>query len=435
MKIKVLCLLSIIAFFVIACEESDSDLQSLKLSESSFSDISSGGDVLKVEIVCNSSWEVSSSPQWCTFDVTEGKGNHQLNITVIDNIDSSERTGEIAITSGVTKKTIQIKQQASTATEEFHYKLPVIFHVLYSNPNDDLQYINKGWMAQLLDAVNRYYEGSGISPNMNLEFTLATTMPKTGETLEEPGVERIRWTKNYPINCEAFMTDNNENYTYLLWDPNQYINVMVYNFTQSGTNTTLGISHLPFATKDNQLDGLTVAPSPQLVLANLKYPHCVSLNSLYINERSNNTTYSTTDVVVTLAHELGHYLGLHHVFSDSPTDPCADTDYCDDTPNYDKSKYDNEYFADAFQNRETQPEKWTMKYLVKRQNCDGSWFDSHNLMDYVISYSDQFTVDQNTRIRHVLTYSPFIPGPKKGQSSTRSVVSEEPLDLPISIAK
>lgn len=435
MKIRVLCLLSIFAFFIIACEESDSESQSLRLSESSFNDVSSGGDVLEVEIVCNSSWKMTSSPQWCTFDATEGKGDHLLNITVIANIESSERVGEITITSGTTKKTIQVRQQASIAIEEFHYKLPVIFHVLYSDSNKELQYVNKGWMAQLLNAVNKYYKGSGISPDMNLEFTLATAMPKTGEKLDEPGVERIRWDKDYPIDYEAFMTNNDEKYTYLLWDPNQYINIMVYNFKQSSeTNVTLGVSHLPFATKDNPLDGLTVAPKPQLVIGNLKYPHCVSINSSFIYELSSDELYSTTDVVATLAHELGHYLGLHHVFSDTPADPCADTDYCDDTPSYNKSQYD-EYYMDAYENRYTQPQKWTMKYLVKRYSCDGSWFDSRNLMDYAFSYSDQFSADQNARVRHVLTYSPLVPGPKKGQSSTRSVASEEPLDLPIRIAK
>ena len=37
-------------------------------------------------------------------------------------------------------------------------------------------------------------------------------------------------------------------------------------------------------------------------------------------------------------------------------------------------------------------------------------------MDYSVSYSDRFTDDQRDRIRHVLTYSPLIPGPKSYQT-------------------
>ena len=55
-------------------------------------------------------------------------------------------------------------------------------------------------------------------------------------------------------------------------------------------------------------------------------------------------------------------------------------------------------------------------------------------MDYSVTYSDRFTNDQRSRIRHVLTYSPLIPGPKQGQTQTRSVV-EGPIDLPIRTAR
>ena len=55
-------------------------------------------------------------------------------------------------------------------------------------------------------------------------------------------------------------------------------------------------------------------------------------------------------------------------------------------------------------------------------------------MDYSVSYSDRFTDDQRDRIRHVLTYSPLIPGPKKGVTKTRSATAT-PLDLPIRVIK
>lgn len=310
-------------------------------------------------------------------------------------------------------------------TETFHYELPVIFHVLYKDKNNSNQYVSKERLAEVLAAVNKLYKNA----DMNLEFTLATKDPN-GNTLAEPGVERIPWTGEYPIDCENFMTDNKRTYTNLLWDPNLYINVMLYNFEPEANSgmITLGISHLPYTTSASQLDGLT-STSPILKLENLQYAYCLSINSLFTDIRYQSTTfsYSTVDVTVTLAHELGHYLGLFHAFSeDSKTgllDECKDTDYCKDTPSYNRVRYDALYDNNA-----------SFSDLVKRESCDSGEFVSHNVMDYSISHSDQFTPDQRTRIRNVLSYSPLIPGPKKAYpTNTRSIPG--PIDLPISVLK
>lgn len=99
--------------------------------------------------------------------------------------------------------------------------------------------------------------------------------------------------------------------------------------------------------------------------------------------------------------------------------------------NLDKVEYDADYAYTA----KNDPANFTFDYLVKRKNCKtNQTFTSTNIMDYSVSYSDRFTNDQRSRIRHVLTYSPLIPGPKQGQTQTRSVV-EGPIDLPIRTAR
>lgn len=47
---------------------------------------------------------------------------------------------------------------------------------------------------------------------------------------------------------------------------------------------------------------------------NIPYPHCVSINNDYIYDHD--AYYSSSDIVATLTHELGHYLGLRHAFSE-----------------------------------------------------------------------------------------------------------------------
>ncbi len=67
-------------------------------------------------------------------------------------------------------------------------------------------------------------------------------------------------------------------------------------------------------------------------------------------------------------------------------------------------------------------QKYTFENLVKRTGCDWYRVYLYNIMDYAISYSNQFTLNQRERIRHVLSYSPLIPGPKKGDIDTRALL-------------
>lgn len=418
------------------CKDSDTDPTELILSESSFSNISSSGEEFDIDISCTNAWTVSNPASWCNVTPQKGTGNQKISLSVGANLETTSRTTTITISSGRTKKTIEVSQEGATSTiNNYHYELPVIFHVMYQNEKDPLQYVSQTRLAEILSMVNEMYKNEVNSVNMNLTFTLADTDPN-GASLDNPGVEYVQWTESYPIDCEKFMNDNSGSYVKYLWDPNRYINVMIYNFSadESSGTTTLGISHLPFTTTgSNSMEGLNETSHGSLSLKNLKFPYCASINSLYINDQSFGNNYKTTDVTVTVAHELGHYLGLHHVFTeldDDDTNSCEDTDYCEDTPSYNKQAYDEKYIYIS----KYDPKNFTFTNLVKRTNCSGSEFISYNIMDYAISNSNQFTNDQRNRIRHVLTYSPLIPGPKKGQNRTKAA-SDEPLDLPIRVIK
>ncbi|MFK2769547.1 M43 family zinc metalloprotease [Bacteroides fragilis] len=316
MKTEYLFVILLVLIGFSSCEDSTSDA-TLELSQSTFENISSDGATLTVNITSSGSWTAASSSTACNPVPNQGTSNQSLSIVVEANLDEAERNMTVVVTSGGIKKTISISQQGrSTTAGEYHYNLPVIFHVLYKDKNNPLQYVKQDRLAKILDTVNKLY-------------------------------------------------------------------------------------------KDN---------------------------SLFINDQSTSTQYSTADITVTLAHELGHYLGLHHAFSENDEgiyDGCFDSDYCDDTPTYNKVEYDADYAYTA----KNDPANFTFDYLVKRKNCKtNQTFTSTNIMDYSVSYSDRFTNDQRSRIRHVLTYSPLIPGPKQGQTQTRSVV-EGPIDLPIRTAR
>ncbi len=305
-------------------------------------------------------------------------------------------------------------------TEAHYYQLPVVFHVLYGNPSDKNQNVAKDRITEIIKACNKLYNNSnGKSVNMNLEFILATKDPK-GRTLSEPGINRVLWSSP-KMDCEEFMKSNNTN---LIWDTDQYINIMLYTFTK---DNILGISHLPYTVAPDEYPGLNQLkgmPTHQ----SLHYPHCVSINNTYINigPSREGEVYYTTDVVATLAHELGHYLGLYHAFSQDKngnTDLCKDTDYCEDTPTYNRKEYTewlDQYMAGKRLTLADMPK------LTKRTDCiRHTTVTPDNVMDYEISYVNRFTPDQRSRIRYVLSHSPLIPGPKVSGRSTRAMAPTE----------
>ena len=415
----------------------------ITLSQNNFQNVSYDQTVLEVEIRTSMNWTATSLVNWCKVSESKGTGSATLKLLLEPNIDK-DRIGVVKIWTEKELLEINIQQSALPAGQEFHYKVPVIFHVLYNDQNDSKQYIPQTRLADILENVNAYYKGKTLykggnaGVDMNLEFVLAET-DEEGNALSAPGVEYVK-LDNMPLDCEAFMSAKKN--TELLWDPNRYVNVMLYNFAEvdGGNSIILGISHLPLSTSgSNYLEGLPAVEYSYLTKENLSYPKCVSINSLYAyEETTNDGRYNSYDVNVTLAHELGHYLGLHHAFDEnddsSLSAQCINSDYCDDTPSYNRTAYLMNLQAMLSEAAQTGGTV-SMAEAVKRENCKtGETFSSYNLMDYEISYSDRFTNDQRKRIRHVLTYSPLTPGPKKSKANTRSAV-DGPLDLPMVIVK
>lgn len=342
--------------------------------------------------------------------------------------------------------------------DDYVYHLPVIFHVFYDDPYNKSQYIEYIRLKEILNNVNELFQGdvynvnldTTASENVHVVFELAQK-DANGKTLSTPGVEYIK-VSNSTFDCEQFMKDKNK--AQYSWNQNDYINVMVYTFKKTSNDSeTLGISNLPYQVKGYpEIEGLANGKNYPLSKPG-NFPYCVSLNAAYIDkdfEGSRYTTdkgnskgyiYHTADPNATLAHELGHYLGLFHAFSEKTGDKSnseeadndEDTDYCTDTPSYNRVAYTKWYIKKAKEDAKA----LDMRELVKRGNSQGKKWQSDNLMDYSVCYSMRFTPEQVHRMRQVLYYSPLIPGPKKVRPTTRAL-SELPTEegeLPIVLAK
>lgn len=316
--------------------------------------------------------------------------------------------------------------------DDYVYHLPVIFHVFYDDPYNKSQYIEYIRLKEILNNVNELFQGdvynvnldTTASENVHVVFELAQK-DANGKTLSTPGVEYIK-VSNSTFDCEQFMKDKNK--AQYSWNQNDYINVMVYTFKKTSNDSeTLGISNLPYQVKGYpEIEGLANGKNYPLSKPG-NFPYCVSLNAAYIDKKfegSRYTTdkgnskgyiYNTADPNATLAHELGHYLGLFHAFSEKTGDESnseeadndEDTDYCNDTPSYNRvayTKWESDYIKKAEEEAKALNQQVTldMRELVKRGNSQGKKWQSDNLMDYSVCYSMRFTPEQVHRMRQVL---------------------------------
>ena len=174
---------------------------------------------------------------------------------------------------------------------------------------------------------------------------------------------------------------------------------------------TVGISFLAYTPSSHPLEGLPKGDS-YYTQNPTKQAHCIAMNNFWVNLYNITSQGYQPIFSYSLAHELGHYLGLFHAFYKSGD---TTTDYCADTPDYDRAAYEGTLNYNA---------SWDEK--IKRTAFDGTSFISTNIMDYNYGWKNLFTPDQRTRIRHVLEYSPLIPGPKIPTSLTRGVGITEP---------
>ncbi len=141
---------------------------------------------------------------------------------------------------------------------------------------------------------------------------------------------------------------------------------------------------------------------------------------------------------------MGHYLGLLHAFSEKEDsngnlleDACDDTDYCTDTPSYNRPAYLRRVTALL---NSSQVQSISFKELAERTSCRGDKFFSTNIMDYAYTYAFELTAQQKARIRRVLYNSPLIPGPKQRLRTKSRVVTGSAddmgvIDLPIRVVK
>ena len=204
------------------------------------------------------------------------------------------------------------KQQAEI------YELPVVFHVIHNGEaegvgsnipdsqilrqleilNEDFRKLNQEQISQLPPAFQE------VAADTRIQFVLASQDP---EGLPTDAIIRLRGNQpSYSIE------ENLELMSLSHWSPMDYINIYVTSLNGS----LLGYSSFPESDELDGLDlGVTTAQTDGVVI-----------DYEFLGEGGSAAPGSEGR---TLTHEMGHYLGLRHIWGDGG---CDQDDYVEDTP-------------------------------------------------------------------------------------------------------
>ncbi|MEM6269558.1 MAG: M43 family zinc metalloprotease [Bacteroidota bacterium] len=202
--------------------------------------------------------------------------------------------------------------------------IPTVVHVIYSNATENISaaqvqsqidILNEDFGRLNADTVNTPAGFVPVAANSDLEFCLAQIDPNGDPT---DGINRVS------LNGSPFTTTDFQNNIKptTIWDPDRYFNIWVANL-QGGL---LGYAQFPeAATLPGIGTGNGVANTDGVVCLYTSFgrPPANPFPGPYNQGR-------------TATHEVGHWLGLRHIWGDGN---CAADDFCADTPNSDGPNY------------------------------------------------------------------------------------------------
>jgi hypothetical protein len=251
-------------------------------------------------------------------------------------------------------------KQQSSFTER--YIVPVVFHVVHNVPGenipdsviqDQLVILNESYRRQNANAVNTRQEFLSLVGDAQIEFVLADTDPNgnptTGITRTQTNIEHfggiLPYAASQTTEIQQWVNDSLfPNYFRLAstndggidpWDTTRYLNVWMGDLRifEPLINNFEELVYFGLATPPENHPNW-----PTNVLSNLGITQQGVLMH-YVNVGSNNSNtfpapyafYNnrTRDGKI-LVHEVGHFLGLRHIWGDGN---CSVDDFIADTPN------------------------------------------------------------------------------------------------------
>lgn len=279
------------------------------------------------------------------------------------------------------------RNQANGREIQAVYNIPVVIHIVH---NGDCigtgENITDAQAISQINVLNQDYRRlastpggantTGLAVDVEINFILAKRDPSGNPT---NGIDRVQ-TAIASYNNAAVETEKANT----IWDPTKYLNMWTFRFG-GDLDGVLGYAQFPTGSTLTGIPaGTTTANTDGVVASYDAFGTIAENDGTFIL----NTTYNLGR---TMTHEVGHWLGLRHIWGDNSTCPATnsntDKDYCADTPAATAANFD----------------------CIVINSCVAAPGNDmvQNYMDYTNdACMDTFTANQKTRMQTVMANSP-----------------------------
>ena len=212
--------------------------------------------------------------------------------------------------------------------------IPVVVHVIH---NGDVYGQNENITDEQVESqiivLNQDFRklagtpGFGIGVDTQIQFALAKVDPNGNPTNGINRVNLCRTDWNAGTSSATSALVNSEIKPQTIWDATLYLNMWSVNFGSLGL---LGYAQFPDA---SGLGGLDPTGGPANTDGVVSAFGTFGSRTIYPSGNYNGTQY---DKGRTMTHEVGHWVGLRHLWGDGD---CTVDDFCADTPNCENDFY------------------------------------------------------------------------------------------------
>lgn len=268
--------------------------------------------------------------------------------------------------------------------------IPVVIHIIHNGDAvGTSENIKEGQALSQITVLNQDYRRMVGTPGFNdlevgadteIQFCLAQVKPDGSATT---GIDRVNMNQ---VSWTSFDQINTVLKPQTIWDPEQYFNIWVVNFG-GDLSDILGYAQFPSSSGLNGINADGGGADSDGVVIGYRY-----FGSKDVFAGGTYATALGYDKGRTATHEVGHALGLRHIWGDGGSQQagftdCNATDYCNDTPFAGWENYDCEGAYDS---------------CPLKTGSDMT----NNYMDYTNdACMDVFTKNQKTRMKTVLQNS------------------------------